>query len=114
MASYIDNVFENARIQDIQAFTPDWSFLTQAQQQLSATQRKNFSDFAQKYNSIIDSNLTREDNITLRDNYKRQADDFIKQVSGMDLTDPRNLKAAEAVFTPLVDNKMYIRDIINT
>jgi hypothetical protein len=114
MASYIDNVFENARIQDIQAFTPDWSFLTQAQQQLSATQRKNFSDFAQKYNSIIDSDLTREDNVQLRDDYKKKADDFVKQVSGMDLTDPRNLKAAEAVFTPLVDNKLYIRDIINT
>lgn len=114
MASYIDNIFQNARIQDVQAFTPDWNFLSQGQAQLSATQKKNFADFAQRYNSIIDGELSRQDNAALRDAYKKQADEFVKQVSGLDLTDPRNVKAADAVFTPLVDNKMYIRDILNT
>lgn len=114
MASYIDNIFQNARIQDIQAFTPDWNFLSQGQAQLSATQKKNFADFAQRYNSIIDGELSRQDNVALRDAYKKQADEFVKQVSGLDLTDPRNVKAADAVFNPLVDNKMYIRDILNT
>jgi hypothetical protein len=114
MASYINNIFENARIQDVQAFTPDWNFLAQGQAQLSATQKKNFSDFAQRYNSIIDGELSREDNVALRDKYKKDADEFVKQVSGMDLTDPRNVKAAETLFTPLVDNKLYIRDILNT
>ena len=114
MASYIDNIFQNARIQDVQAFTPDWNFLSQGQAQLSATQKKNFSDFAQRYNSIIDGELSRQDNVALRDAYKKQADEFVKQVSGLDLTDPRNVKAADAVFNPLVDNKMYIRDILNT
>ena len=114
MASYIDNIFQNARIQDVQAFTPDWNFLAQGQAQLSATQKKNFADFAQRYNSIIDGDLTREDNVALRDQYKKNADEFVKQVAGADLTDPRNVKAAEAVFNPLADNKMYIRDILNT
>lgn len=114
MASYINNIFQNARIQDVQAFTPDWNFLAQGQAQLSATQKKNFSDFAQRYNSIIDGELSREDNVALRDKYKKDADEFVKQVSGMDLTDPRNVKAAETLFTPLVDNKLYIRDILNT
>jgi hypothetical protein len=114
MASYINNIFQNARIQDVQAFTPDWNFLAQGQAQLSATQKKNFSDFAQRYNSIIDGELSREDNVALRDQYKKNADEFVKQVAGADLTDPRNVKAAEAVFNPLVDNKMYIRDILNT
>jgi hypothetical protein len=114
MASYIDNIFQNARIQDVQAFTPDWNFLAQGQTQLSATQKKNFADFAQRYNSIIDGELSREDNVALRDKYKKDADEFVKQVSGMDLTDPRNVKAAETLFTPLVDNKLYIRDILNT
>ena len=114
MASYIDNIFINARTQDVQAYTPDWNFLNQGQQILSATQKRNFADFAQRYNSIIDGDLTRQDNIDLRDTYKVQANEFVKQVSGADLTDPRNVKAAGAVFTPLVDNKMYIRDIVNT
>lgn len=114
MASYIDNIFINARTQDVQAYTPDWNFLNQGQQILSATQKRNFADFAQRYNSIIDGDLTRQDNIKLRDTYKVQANEFVKQVSGADLTDPRNVKAAGAVFTPLVDNKMYIRDIVNT
>jgi hypothetical protein len=114
MASYINNIFENARIQDVQAFTPDWNFLSQGQAQLSVIQKKNFADFAQRYNSIIDGQLTREDNIALRDKYKKEADEFVKQVSGMDLTDPRNVKAASSVFQPLVDNKLYIRDIMNT
>ena len=114
MASYIDNIFINARTQDVQAYTPDWNFLNQGQQVLSATQKRNFADFAQRYNSIIDGDLTRQDNIDLRDTYKVQANEFVKQVSGADLTDPRNVKAAGAVFTPLVDNKMYIRDIVNT
>lgn len=114
MASYIDNIFQNARIQDVQAFTPDWNFLAQGQAQLSATQKKNFADFAQRYNSIIDGDLTREDNVALRDQYKKNADEFVKQVAGADLTDPRNVKAAEVVFNPLADNKMYIRDILNT
>ena len=114
MASYINNIFQNARIQDVQAFTPDWNFLAQGQAQLSATQKKNFSDFAQRYNSIIDGELSREDNVALRDKYKKDAEEFVKQVSGMDLTDPRNVKAADTLFTPLVDNKLYIRDILNT
>lgn len=114
MASYIDNIFQNARIQDVTAFTPDWNFLSQGQAQLSAIQKKNFADFAQKYNSLIDADLTREDTTATRDAYKKQAEEFIRQVSGADLTDPRNVKAADAVFTPLVDDKVYLRDIINT
>ena len=114
MASYIDNIFENARIQDVQPFVPDWGFLSQGQAQLSDIQKKNFASFATKYNSIIDANLTREDNIAVRDQYKRDAETLIHKITGMDLTDPRNVAAADGVFQPLVDNKLYIRDIMNT
>lgn len=114
MASYIDNIFQNARTQDVTPYTPDWSFLEKGQSALSTIQKKNFADFAQRYNSIINSDLTRDENIRMRDEYKKQADEELKRITSMDLTDPRNVKAAESLFEPLVNDKGYISDILNT
>ena len=114
MASYIDNIFQNARTQDVTPYTPDWSFLEKGQSTLSTIQKKNFADFAQRYNSIINSDLTRDENIRMRDEYKKQADQELKRITSMDLTDPRNVKAAESLFEPLVNDKGYISDILNT
>ena len=114
MASYIDNIKENAAIAVPQAYTPDWAFLGKAQSQLSDMQRKGFEDFNNKYSLILDSQLSREDNIALRQQFKNQADSTISRISGTDLTDPRNLSSAKGVFKPLVDNKLYRKDIAVT
>lgn len=114
MASYIDNIRQNAGISVPQAFVPDWSFLGNTQSQLTDMQRKGFESFRDKYSFILDSDLSREQNLKLREDFKREADATISRISGTDLTDPRNVASAKAIFTPLVENKLYLRDIAVT
>lgn len=114
MASYIDNIKANAAIAIPEAYTPDWAFLGKAQSQLTDMQRRGFEDFNNKYSLILNSQLSREDNIALREQFKNQADATISRISGTDLTDPRNLSSAKGIFKPLVQNRLYQKDIAVT
>jgi hypothetical protein len=114
MASYIDNINANAAVAAPQAFTPDWSFLGKTQTALTDMQRKGFEDFRSKYSTFLNSELSREDNIALRERFKKQADQTISRITGTDLTDPRNVASAKGIFKPLVENSLYTKDIMTT
>lgn len=114
MASYINNIAQNAQIAEVLPFTPDWQFLSSAQQTLSDMQTKAFESFADKYSTYLKQDLTRQDTLAFRENFLKQADNKIKMVSGTDLTDPRNLQNASSIFNELTDNKLYIADIMQT
>ena len=114
MASYIDNINANSAVAAPQAFTPDWSFLGKTQTALTDMQRKGFEDFRSQYSTFLNSDLSREDNIALREQFKKQADQTISRVAGTDLTDPRNVASAKGIFQPLVNNTLYTKDILVT
>jgi hypothetical protein len=114
MASYLDNLAARSQITRVTPFTPDWSFLDSAQKTLTQMQSNAFDSFAQQYSTYMKSGLLREDNIEFRDKFLKEADTAIKQVSGVDLTDPRNLKSANSIFTGLVENPYYVNDLVYT
>ena len=112
MASYIDNIAANSQIAQVLPFTPDWQFLSSAQQTLSQMQTQAFDSFASKYSTYLKSGLSREDTTAFRENFLKEADAKIKMVSGTDLTDPRNLQSANSIFDGLASNKLYAADIM--
>jgi hypothetical protein len=114
MASYINNIAQNAQIAEVLPFTPDWQFLSSAQQTLSDMQTKAFESFADKYSTYLKQDLTRQDTLAFREKFLKEADNKIKMVSGTDLTDPRNLQNAGSIFNELTNNKLYIADIMQT
>lgn len=114
MASYIDNINQNAAVAAPQAFTPDWSFLSKTQTQLTDKQRQGFEQFRSQYSTVLNSELSRTDNIELRERFKKAADNTISSIAGTDLTDPRNVSAAKGIFKPLVENPLYTKDILVT
>ena len=114
MASYINNIAQNAQIAEVLPFTPDWQFLSSAQQTLSDMQTKAFESFADKYSTYLKQDLTRQDTLAFREKFLKEADNKIKIVSGTDLTDPRNLQNAGSIFNELTNNKLYIADIMQT
>jgi hypothetical protein len=114
MASYINNIAQNAQIAPVLPFTPDWQFLSSAQQTLTNMQTEAFSSFADKYSTYLKQDLIRQDNIAFRDSFLKEADSKIKMVSGTDLTDPRNLQSANSIFNSLTDNKLYLADILQS
>lgn len=111
MASYIDNISANAQVKGPQPFVPDWSFLSKAQTQLTEMQRRGFESFRSQYSPLLNSNLTSPESIALRKEFKDKADKTIDRITGMDLTDPRNVAAAKGVLQPLLQNQNYVHDV---
>ena len=114
MASYLDNLASRSDISRVTPFVPDWGFLDSAQKTLTQMQSSAFDSFAQQHSTYLKSSLSRQDNMKYRDDFMKDADGYIKQVAGTDLTDPRNLKAANSIFNTLVDNPYYVKDIVYT
>ena len=111
MASYIDNINENAAVVSPQPFVPDWAFLEKTQKTLTALSDAGFQSFKSQYSPLLNSDLTASDNIAFRDEYKKKADQVIDRITGMDLSDPRNLSSAKGVLKPLLENQNFIHDI---
>ena len=114
MASYIDNIAANSEVMGMPMYTPDWEFLSSAQRTLTQMQTSAFDSFHDKYSLLLQSDLLNPENQKFRDTYMRLADSKIKSVSGMDLTDPRNLNSAMGVFDSLVNNQRYVKDVMFT
>mgnify|MGYP003418211603 CR=1 FL=1 len=109
MATYIPGVTDY--IPQIQPFEPDYNFYQQA-----LTFRQSKHDAAREqlstlYGSLLNSDLTRDDNIQSRDNFFKTIEQDIKKMSGMDLSKSQNTHAATSIFNQMLDNKNIVKDM---
>ncbi len=107
MATYIPNLTDS--IPDLPAYRPDIGFFQQQMQISSSRYEQGYNQVRGAYDSILNAPLSNNENISARNEYLKQAQDKLKNLSSVDLSLPQNVDAANNVFAPFwQDDKMLI------
>jgi len=112
MATYLQGVTDV--IQPFQPFTPNFDFYNQALQLKHEQYQQGYKQLSGLYSTILNSPLTRDENISRRDQFFKDTDKEIKKISGVDLSLPQNVQAASQIFKPFYQDKPMMVDMVVT
>jgi hypothetical protein len=112
MATYIKGVTDVIpKAADIKI---DYDFLSKGLSALQSRYDAGYKQWKSMYNSLINSEVSSSDNETFKADYLKKADNFLSELSGIDLSNGANLQQALTLFDPLVNDTQYMRDIYLT
>lgn len=112
MATYIPGITDY--IPQFQPFQPDYNFLGNQLQNAQSKYDSNYKELSNKYGTLLNSPMLRQDNIQQRDEFFKMIDGDIKKISGMDLSLQQNVDAADKVFDSFYKNKNLVKDMVYT
>ena len=111
MSTYLPGVTDI--FPEFQPFTPNFDFYNQALQIKHAQYQQGYKKLSGLYNTLLNSPMTRDENLQRRDKYFKDIEGEIKKISGLDLSLPQNVNAAGEIFKPFyedqdIKNDMYV------
>lgn len=109
MATYIQGISDY--IPQIQPFKPDLGFYQGALQTKQAQYKEGYDKISNLYGTLLNSELSRGDNVARRDEFFNKLQTDIQKVSGLDLSRSENVNAAQRIFQPLIDDKYILKDM---
>lgn len=112
MATYLQGVTDY--ISQVQPPQPNLEFdakILQVKQSQYDAGHKKVSDL---YSSLLNSDLTRTENIAARDEFFKMINTDIKKMSSMDFSLDENVAAASNVFKSVYENKEMVKDMVWT
>ena len=112
MATYLPNV--NKYVSKTESFTPDFKFLSDALAKRQDRYDTNYKKMNNLYGSVVHADLSREDNMNIRDVYAQELAPKLQQISGVDFSLAQNVDSAKALFTPFFEDEKIVRDIVFT
>ena len=112
MATYLQGITDY--IPEIQPFQPDLNLLQSVVQTKQAQYQAGYDKLSNVYGKLLNSSLSREDNIQNRDQYFTQIKNDIDKIASMDLSRVENVNTAYDVFKPLLEDKYLQRDMVFT
>lgn len=112
MATYIPGVTDY--IPQIQPFQPDYNFLGNIMQTRQSRYDASHKQLSSVYGTLLNSPMTRDENINKRDQFFKSVDGDIKRMSGLDLSLKQNQEAAMQVFKPFYEDKDMVKDMVWT
>lgn len=112
MASYIQGLTDY--IPKAEPYKPNFDFLNTVLATRQARYDSALNQLSGAYGSIVYADLTRDDNRIARDNFLKNSEKAIQQITSLDLSDPANVQLAQQVFQPFVDDKRMQYDIMLT
>ena len=112
MATYLQGVTDY--IPEIQPFQPDLNLLQTVVQTKQAQYKAGYDKISNIYGKLLNSELSRADNIQNRDQYFTQIKNDIDRMATMDLSKVENVNAAYDVFKPILEDKYLQRDMVFT
>ena len=112
MATYLQGV--NDYISQVQPSAPNLAFDAQILQTKQAKYDANHKKVSELYGSLLNSSLTRTDNIMARDEFFKIINDDIQRMGGMDFSLDQNVEAAASVFQSIYNNKGIVKDMVYT
>jgi hypothetical protein len=110
MATYLNGVTDY--IPQIQPFQPDLNFYQNLLEAKQAQYTAGYNKISSVYGSLLNSRLTRQDNIEVRDDYFTRIQNDIEKYSAMDLSKVENVNNAVQVFKPLLEDNYLQRDMV--
>ena len=112
MATYIQGQADY--ISQIQPTEPNLAFDAQILQQKQTKYDANHKKVSDLYGSLLNSSLTRSDNIAARDEFFQIINDDIRRMGGLDFSLDQNVQAAAGVFQSIYENKNIVKDMVWT
>lgn len=112
MATYINGLTDY--IPQIQPFQPDYNFLANVLQTRQSKYDSNYNQLSSVYTSLLNSQMSRPDDIKRKDEFFKNIDQNLKKVSGMDLSLEQNVDTALKVFQPFYEDKSLVNDMVKT
>jgi hypothetical protein len=109
MATYIQGVTDY--IPQIQPFKPDLNFYQGVLETKQAQYQAGYDKISNMYGTLLNSELSRGDNIERRDEFFNKIQSNIQKISSLDLSRSENVNAASKVFQPLIDDKYILKDM---
>jgi hypothetical protein len=109
MATYLQGVTDY--IPQIQPFKPDLNFYQGVLETKQAQYQAGYDKISNMYGTLLNSELSRGDNIERRDDFFNKIQTNIQKVSGLDLSRSENVNAAGKIFQPLIDDKFMLKDM---
>jgi len=112
MATYLPNVTDI--IPEYKPFTPNFQFYNQVLQIKNSQYQQGYKKISGLYNTLLNSPMTRDENIERRDKYFKDIEGEIKKISGLDLSLPQNVSAAGEIFKPFYEDQDIKTDMYVT
>ena len=112
MATYIQGLTDY--IPKAEPYKPNFDFLNTVLATRQAKYDSALNQLSGAYGSILYADLTRDDNRESRDNFLKNSEKTIQQITSLDLSNPANVQAAQQVFQPFVDDRKMQYDIMFT
>jgi len=111
MATYLPNVTDV--IPEPALFTPNFSFIDTMLRRRQGLYEQGFAQVNSAYN-FVNRNVTNPYSSKVRDEFLRQANQNLKNLSSLDLSQQQNVKMAAGVFEPFIKNRAVLGDMAVT
>jgi hypothetical protein len=111
MATYLPNVTDV--IPEPALFTPNFSFLDTMLRRRQGLYEQGFAQVNSAYN-FVNRGVTNPYSVQVRDTFLKQAQQNLKNLSSLDLSQQQNVKMAAGVFEPFVKNRSVLGDMALT
>lgn len=112
MATYLQGV--NDYISQVQPTAPNLAFDAQILQTKQAKYDANHKKVSELYGSLLNSAMTRTENVQARDEFFKIINDDIQRMGSMDFSLDQNVDAAASVFQSIYNNKNIVKDMVWT
>ena len=111
MATYLPNITDV--IPEPALFTPNFSFIDTMLRRRQGLYEQGFAQVNNAYN-FVNRGVTHAYSSKVRDEFLQQANQNLKNLSSLDLSQQQNVKAAASVFEPFVKNRLVLGDMAFT
>ena len=98
-------------ISDISIPAPDFGLMAKSAQAVQTRYLDGFNKAQSYYKSLLNANITSKDNEKYRSEYFKKVNTYLTNISGVDFSNPANVKAATDLFQPLVKDKDFVTDL---
>lgn len=98
-------------IPNIQVQAPDFNMLTKAAASVQGRYLEGFNKYKSTINSLLNANITSDDNKKFRSEYFKKVDSYLNNLGGIDFSNPANVSVADTLIDPLVKDKEFIYDL---
>jgi len=112
MATYLQGVTDY--IPQIQPWKPDYNLYQNVLERKQAKYDRGWEQVNNVYSSILNAPMMRSQDIEKRDQFFKDVEGQIQQMSGVDLSLPQNVDAASQVFKPFYEDDNIVHDIAFT
>lgn len=98
-------------IANVSVEAPDFSMLTKAAASVQGRYLEGFNKYKSTITSLLNANITSDDNKKFRSEYFKKIDEYLNNLSGVDFSNPGNVSVASALMEPLVKDREFVTDL---